>query len=123
EVGIDGERQKQYDARQKLLSQRELTLQRLDAEIKHAEGGDERRKTLIAARRDAYREVIQSILDEEGVLKDLYAPIRKQLEGARGALGKLEFGVTRDVDIEAWCRKGEELIDLRIGSELKGKGS
>jgi hypothetical protein len=67
--------------------------------------------------------MIGSILDEEGVLKDLYAPIRAQLDGAKGALGKLEFGVTRHVDLEAWCRRGEELIDLRIGSELKGKGS
>jgi ABC-type lipoprotein export system ATPase subunit len=122
-VGIDAERQKAYDERQKMLRQRELYAQRLETEIKHAEGAEQRRKDLITARRDTYRQIVATLIEEENILRELYAPIRGHVEGGSGALSKLAFNVRRNVDYERWCSVGESLIDLRNATRFKGRGA
>ena len=122
-VGIDAERQKKYEERQRALTQRELYGQRLEAEIRKAEGAEQRRKDLIATRRDTYRQIVATLVEEENVLRDLYAPVRAQVEGGSGALSKLAFSVRRNVDVERWCGAGEDLIDLRSATRLKRHGA
>jgi energy-coupling factor transporter ATP-binding protein EcfA2 len=122
-VGIDADRQKKYDERQKMLASRELLVQRQAGEAKVAEGSDQRRKTLIESRRDTYRQIVATLIEEEQILRDLYAPVRSRVEGGAGALGKLGFSVRRHVDYARWCETGEALIDLRSATRFKGHGA
>lgn len=52
----------------------------------------------------------------------MYAPIKTRIDAAEGSLSKLSFSVRRQVDIEAWARAGEELLDLRTTGPFKGRG-
>jgi hypothetical protein len=38
-------------------------------------------------------------------------------------LKKLSFSVSREADVAAWAKKGEQLVDLRQSSSFKGKGT
>ena len=64
-------------------------VRRLEADTNTGKGAGERRKTLVERRRQEYREVIKSIVEEENILNDLYLPLRKTLNAAAGTLAKL----------------------------------
>jgi DNA repair exonuclease SbcCD ATPase subunit len=98
-------------------------VRKLEADINTGKGAAERRKTLVERRRQEYREVIKSIVEEENILNDLYLPLRKTLNAAAGTLAKLAFVVEPQVDLDAWVNAGEELLDLRRSSVFQGKGS
>jgi DNA repair exonuclease SbcCD ATPase subunit len=101
----------------------ESKLKRLAESINHAEGAEERRQKLIEERRLAYRNIFQTFADEQAQLSKLYEPLHENLKGATGALAKLRFVVTRIADLDAWVRKGEELLDLRKDSQFRGRGA
>jgi energy-coupling factor transporter ATP-binding protein EcfA2 len=122
-VGIDAARQKKYDELQRELVRLEGVVRKLEADTNTGKGAAERRKTLVERRRQEYREVIKSIVEEEDILNDLYLPLRKTLNAAAGTLAKLAFVVERQVDLDAWVKAGEELLDLRRSSVFQGKGS
>jgi ABC-type lipoprotein export system ATPase subunit len=123
EVGADAHRQKAYADLQRLIAQKEVTLRKLDAEVVEASESPERRKVLIAERRDAYRRLVGTFVKEEEQLATLYEPLSTQLESAHGALRKLAFVVRRNVDLDAWVAQGEKLLDLRKASGFMGRGS
>ncbi len=122
-VGIDAARQKKYDELQRTLVRREATLRRLETDTTNGKGAADRRKTLVERRRQEYREVIRTVVEEESILNDLYLPLRKMLDAAAGTLAKLAFVVERQVDIDGWVKAGEGLLDLRRTSAFQGKGS
>jgi ABC-type Mn2+/Zn2+ transport system ATPase subunit len=122
-VGIDATRQKKYDELQRELVRLEGVVRKLQADTNTGKGAAGRRKTLVERRRQEYREVIKSIVEEEDILNDLYLPLRKTLHAAAGTLAKLAFVVERQVDLDAWVKAGEELLDLRRSSVFQGKGS
>lgn len=123
EVGIDVQQQAKFNALQRVVGEREVRLQRLDAEIKNAEGAEERRRHLITSRREQYARVFATLVEEEQVLKELYAPLGGSLQGQGGTLGRLEFVVQRSVDIAAWANRGEDLLDLRNSGAFRGQGA
>ncbi len=123
EAGIDALKQRRYNELQKAMGRQEATLRRLTAEIANAEGAEVRRKELIGTRRAAYADIFKTLTDEEEVLADVYAPLKGELSSASGTLGKLRFVVQRRVDVEGWVRRGEELIDLRRATRLRGHGA
>ncbi|MCI0557220.1 MAG: ATP-binding protein, partial [Nitrososphaera sp.] len=123
EVGIDAQQQKKYDELQGAIAQQETSLVRLDAVIKNAEGAVERRRQLIDSRRTAYVEVFDTFVEEENVLRRLYAPLQQQLMKSTGALAKLDFVVRRSVDLDAWASNGETLLDLRNATSFRGHGA
>jgi len=123
EVGIDAAKQQRYETLQKSLTTNQATLNRLDVNIKNAEGAEVRRAALIQSRRDAYKEVFETFSEEQDKLKKLYEPLEEQIKGARGALGKLSFVVRREIDFDKWVEAGENLFDLRKGTKLYGQGS
>jgi energy-coupling factor transporter ATP-binding protein EcfA2 len=122
-VGIDAERQKKYDELQKTLQRHEATLRKLEADVTLAKGAAERRKGLLERRRQEYTQAFRTIVEEEDVLRKLYAPLRTTLEGSGGTLAKLGFVVERTVDIDKWVEAGESLMDLRLDSAFRGRGS
>jgi len=98
QVGIDAVRQKRYEALQRAIATNSNALRGFDANIKNAEGADGRRKELLKSRRDAYKSVFESFVEQREALETLYAPLQEQITGAKGALGKLSFVVRREVD-------------------------
>ena len=84
---------------------------------------DNRRKELQQRRRDEYVEVFNTFVEEETILGQLYAPLSKSLAASMGALSKLAFVVKREVKIEEWVKRGEDLLDLRRDSKFRGHGA
>jgi ABC-type lipoprotein export system ATPase subunit len=123
QVGIDAEQQKKYDLLQREVSRLESLLAKLEAQIAESETAGERRKKHIENRRLIYRTVFESFQEEEETLNELYAPLKSQLAGGAGALGKLRFVVERNVDVDAWVNRGKHLLDLRKASVFKGDGA
>ena len=122
-VGLDGEMQKRYTLLQRQISEKEGALRKLNSAISSGEGAPLRLKSLIDRRRGEYRRAFTTFLDEEAVLRELYAPLAGQIAASGGSLSKMEFQVSRIVNIEAWARRGESLLDLRRTSSFRGEGA
>jgi hypothetical protein len=85
-------------------------------EIEEASGAAQRIADASAARLDAYTECVDALEAEATALEALYAPLRKRLQDP--ALRKLTFHVHRQVDVNRWADRGEQLLDLRKRSPL-----
>lgn len=123
EVGIDALRLRRYTELQRIITQQEANLRRIGAETVNAEGAEARRTEHIASRRRAYADIFATLRDEEAVLTQLYSPLKANLSGEEGTLGKLQFVVRRRVVVAEWVRRGEDLIDLRKETRFRGHGS
>ena len=123
EVEIDSERLARYQALQRQISLLETALGRVASEIERAKTAPERRTRNVKLRREAYRAIFETFANEEAVLNELYAPLEEELIGGQGAVGKLRFTVERNVNVEAWVKKGEGLLDLRKATAFRGEGT
>lgn len=123
EVGLDGQKQLRYSQLQKQLDADEKAQQKSLEELTNAKGAADRRAALIERRRKLYGDVFQSFLDEQKVLEQLYAPLQSTLENSTGSLERLRLAVSREIDLDAWIKMGEDLLDLRKESELRGHGA
>jgi energy-coupling factor transporter ATP-binding protein EcfA2 len=123
EVGIDLAQTRRYEALQKSITTSQGNLRTLNAKIRHAEGSEQRKQELIQARRQAYKAVFETFVDEKKKLETLYEPLRKQIAGAKGALGKLSFVVRQEVRFDDWIKAGEDLLDLRKDTRFRGAGA
>lgn len=123
EVGIDDERLKKYSELQRALTQAEGALRRLEDDEKHAQGATDRRTELIRRRKNEYVEVFRTFVQEEEALEGLYSPLKKRLHESQGTLSTLAFVVEREVKLDDWVDRGEELIDLRRDSSFRGHGA
>jgi energy-coupling factor transporter ATP-binding protein EcfA2 len=123
-VNVDKTTTQKFAALSKKIVDETELLARLQEKLTDAEGAKSRADDLQAEREAIYRRVFEAIAAEEGVLSDLYAPIKARLAGAEGTLSKLAFSVTRTADAAAWAQRGEdELVDLRRQGPFKGKGA
>lgn len=122
-VGIDVQRQSRYAESQNQIAADELTLAKVDVQIQQAAGAVVRRDAQIELRRSLYVQVFEQLVNEEMVLSQLYAPLKNRLSGAKGALAKLAFVTERTVDLDSWCRRGEEQFDLRSANRFRGRGA
>jgi ABC-type lipoprotein export system ATPase subunit len=123
DVGIDTQQQKKYDELQRWLSQHDTSFRRLELEIKNAEAASTRLREFINLRRAAYSQIFDALVEEEEVLRRLYAPLKRELGDAAGALSKLDFVVQRLVNLDAWVKAGENLLDLRKETKFRGHGA
>lgn len=94
----------------------------LRRQIEAAEKAPARLLAIRDERRAAYTRVFDALVAEQAELSSLYAPLATRIEAESGSARNLSFEVRRRVDVEAWARKGEALLDLRKGSKLR-KGS
>jgi len=122
-VGIDLEKKKRYEALQASITTNQGNLRTAVNNIRHAEGAEQRKRDLLEARRVAYKEVFETLIEEKQKLESLYAPLQKQIAGAQGALGKLSFVVRREIRLEEWVKAGEDLMDLRKETRFRGVGA
>jgi hypothetical protein len=123
QIGIDDKRADQLTAMDRRVSQAEGALGKLDEQIARAEASKGRIEELKKERTEEYGHVFDALVEEEGLLDGLYAPLAEKLSGAAGALGKLTFAVRREVDVETWAEAGEALLDLRKAGPFRGHGT
>ena len=122
-IGIDKDKRTQFNKLTKNIRLAGTELKRLEAQIKDAEGAQDRISELKEIRREDYAGVFEGIIAEVTALKDLYKPLSEQLDKEDGALKKLSVSFKRHVDIEGWVDRGEELLDLRRASKFQGHGA
>lgn len=91
----------------------------LQRQIEAAERAPARLLAIREERRGAYTRVFDALIAEQAELTSLYAPLATRIEAESGSARKLSFEVRRRVDVEAWARNGETLLDLRKGSTLR----
>ncbi len=104
----------QYSALSLRTGQENTALQSLQTRLLDAQGAAARKKDLQTERDAAYGQVFEAIINEQGALASLYAPLMTRLTASSGTLQKLGFSVRRIVDVEAWGTIAEEkLLDRR----------
>lgn len=122
-VSLDKDAQNRFSALTQRIVSEGSELQKLEERLTDHQGAKDRVPALLADREAGYDRVFQSILTEEAVLRQLYAPIRDRLAASGETLSKLAFSVTRSVDVERWARAGEDLLDLRHAGPCQGRGA
>jgi energy-coupling factor transporter ATP-binding protein EcfA2 len=120
-IGLDTSRQRQLQALNDRIAKAEAALVSINGNIKQAKGASDRVKALMLKRKQAYASLFDGFAQEQAQLEAMYSPLKEMLGAELGTLGKLTFSVKRVVDIEAWARQGEALLDLRTG-EFRGRG-
>jgi ABC-type lipoprotein export system ATPase subunit len=122
-VGIDAQQRKKFTELQRTVAQQEIATKRLEAQIQTAEGAEARRQALIESRRDAYGLVFETLVEEQTVLENLYGPLGRSFATSKGTLAKLQFAVRRIVSMDKWIQAGDRLLDFRMDSEFRLRGS
>jgi hypothetical protein len=121
-VAADKETANRVAALTRRLTDETTALERLRERLKDCEGARGRTDALAKARQESYRQVFEAVLQEERVLSQLYAPLKRRLQSGGGTLARLSFAVRRVADVTGWAKRGEALFDLR-GGPFKGIGS
>lgn len=121
-VSADQAISKRYKAVSEKITQESAILKSLQDKLKDFEGAKDRVASLRTERDETYKIIFDALLQEEQVLKDLYAPIMAKLGKSGGTLSKMSFTVQRVADIKEWASAGEALLDLRTGP-FKGVGT
>lgn len=114
-IGLDANRQRQLQTLNDQIAKTEAALVSITTNITQAEGASGRTKALRLKRKQAYSSLFDGFVSEQEQLEAMYSPLRDVLGAEQGTLGKLTFSVRRIVDVEAWSRQGESLLDLRTG--------
>lgn len=121
-IGVDREAAKALTTLNSKIAADEGQAANLRRQIEAAEQAPTRLLAIRGERRDAYTRVFDALVAEQTELTNLYAPLATRIEAESGSARKLSFDVRRRVDVDAWARMGEALLDLRKGSTLR-KGS
>lgn len=121
-IGIDAQNSKRFAILNDKIAKTSKSLEKLNARIERAKTADDRIHALSKRRREAYAGIFSAIVDLETQLGLLYAPLAYHLSSTTGSLSQLGFVVRRQIDIESWAAKGEELLDLRRNGPFKGRG-
>jgi energy-coupling factor transporter ATP-binding protein EcfA2 len=122
-VGIDAQQQKKFNELQRQVAQQQIAMKRLETQIQTAEGAEARRQALIESRRDTYGRVFDTLVEEQAVLENLYEPLGRNLAASTGTLAKLQFAVRRIINMDKWLEAGDRLLDFRMDSEFRLRGS
>jgi hypothetical protein len=122
-IGIDRQNSKRLGVLNDKIVKNKKAFDALNARIHKAQTADERIAQHIVERREAYKGVFQAIADIEAEYRNLYSPLERSLRGEQGSLGRLGIVVKRNVDLEGWADRGENLLDLRRQGGFRGKGA
>lgn len=120
-VGVDAEKEKRFRDLKTQLGAWEAEKKALSARIAHIEAAPERRKEQTELRREAYQGAFDTLVRGQKLLEELYAPLMARLREIDSS-AKLGCAVARLVDVGAWVRRGEQLLDFRTafrGGSLK----
>ncbi|WP_420610173.1 TrlF family AAA-like ATPase [Candidatus Poriferisodalis sp.] len=120
-VGLDAARRKRLTKLNESTAAARTHISRLSDEIERVQSVDV--DELVSNRRGHYESYFQALIEEEEALRTLYEPLSAVLQDIGSSVSKLRFSVRRVVDIGAWTRKGEELLDLRKEGRFRGEGA
>ena len=67
--------------------------------------------------------MFETLVEEQTVLENLYAPLGQNLAISEGTLAKLQLAVRRVVNMDKWVEAGDRLLDFRMESEFRLRGS
>ncbi len=121
-VNVDKDTASKFAAISKRIDEETVALARLKEKLTDCEGANQRIATAQQERESTYVRVFESIVSEQQVLTDLYAPLHARIGKGVGAIAKLSFTVKRHIDLGAWAERGESLRDLRVQGTFKGRG-
>ncbi len=121
-ISADKQVTERYKAISKKISEENTFLNSMIEKHNDCEGAAKRLEDLRKKRDETYKKVFDALLQEENVLKDLYAPMMNKLQNSKGTLSKISFKVERVADANKWATVGEDLLDLRTGP-FKGTGT
>jgi len=121
-VSVDKAVTARYKAVSQKITQESASIKSLQEKLEDCNGAHDRVSLLRKDRDETYQRVFDALLEEDQVLKDLYAPVMVKLDGATGTLNKMSFTVQRVANAEQWAKQGENLLDLRKGP-FKGTGT
>lgn len=121
-IGVDRAAAKALTALNSKIASDEGQAANLQRQIESGEQAPTRLAAIREERRAAYTRVFDALVSEQEELTGLYAPLATRIAAESGSARNLSFEVRRRVDVDAWAKKGEELLDLRKGSTLR-KGS
>ncbi len=122
-IGADqrnGQRLKQVND---LCTTYETRQRRLQEDLARANASADRLAAVLHERSQLYSRFFELIIAESETLQELYLPLQALLADAGSSASKLSLRVVRDVDVEAWARAGEELLDLRKNGQFRGRGA
>lgn len=119
-VGLDATRTKALTALQAGTAATRDRVVRLKEAIEAAENVAV--SPLIERRLEHYKNYFRALLAEEAELRALYQPLDEILHRFGATVAKLKFDVKREVDVEAWAKRGEDLLDLRMDGPFRGGG-
>lgn len=114
-IGLDSNRQRQLQALNDKIARTEASRASVERSITTAEDAPGRIKALMLKRNQAYASLFDGFASEQEQLAAMYSPLKDMLGAEKGTLGKLTFSVRRVVDVGAWAKLGESLLDLRTG--------
>lgn len=118
-IGVDRAAAKSLTTLNSKIAADEAQVVKLQRQIATAEKAPARLLEIRDERQAAYTRVFNALVAEQAELSSLYAPLASRIEAESGSARKLSFQVRRRVDVDAWARKGEALLDLRKGSKLR----
>jgi hypothetical protein len=118
-IGVDRAAAKALGTLNSKIAADEGQAANLQRQIETADKAPARLLEIRGERRTAYTRVFDALVAEQAELSRLYAPLATRIEAESGSARNLSFEVRRRVDIDAWARKGEALLDLRKGSKLR----
>lgn len=118
-IGVDRAAAKALTAINSRIAAEAAQAVNLQRQIDTAERAPARLLAIRNERQAAYTRVFDALVAEQAELSRLYAPLATRIEAESGSARKLAFDVRRRVDVDAWARKGEALLDLRKGSKLR----
>ena len=122
-IGTDEEKRTAYRTLSDRITASQTQISNHDKAIAAGDVAEEKISALLAARNRSYQGVFEGIEAEEKALTELYSPLNERLSQAVGALGKLTFSIRRNIDLAAWAKKGEALLDLRKEGAFRGRGA
>lgn len=119
-VGLDEVRGKNHKKLTDTEGQTRTKIDKREDEIQRIKS--ENSEELYARRLEHYAAYFGALLDEESELREMYAPLGEVLQKFGPSVAKLRFVVRRTVDLEAWTKQGEALLDLRKEGRFRGEG-
>lgn len=122
-TGVDHKNQQRLRQLNDQYKTEEANRQRLEQDLMRASESPERLEAILVERAKLYGRFFELIIEQCQILSDLYAPLADRLSSASSSARKLSLRVVRSVDVDAWAKAGEKLLDLRKNGKFRGHGA
>ena len=123
QIGTDQRNVQRLQQLNQIHSTQGARRRRIEEDLARAEQSPGRLEAVLAERAALYERFFELITEQCAILVDLYKPLAENLAAASSSAKKLSLKVVRQVDVDAWARAGEALLDLRKNGKFRGRGA